>query len=123
MRIVSIADNVLIMSNPVGIIKCVSPDDYCYNYADFHAGVHYDVLDMEFEYYTIKPHDTGFIIELHNAPHRILGYYTHKIWIPCYSGNNGYYSYDLDVAYCGAGNDHCRQGGFGLQCSQEMEEV
>ena len=66
--------------------------DCCeYNYADF------NVLDVfyhgeTFKDYHILPNEDGFILVLEKTPYEWM-----KIFIPCYSEQNGYYTNQLDI--------------------------
>ncbi len=78
--------------------------DCCeYNYADFSVldvmlGNEKDYVEFDsFEITTVD--DGGFLITLYLPDKRILRCQEHKIFIPCYSEQNGYYTTDIEIIY------------------------
>ena len=104
MRIEGYDEDKVVFSDGSTITYSHEPDCCEYNYADF------SVLDIfydgeEFNDYYISETEYGFVLNLVCcAPHRMelpmheLGYFTvKKIYIPCYSEQNGYYSNSLMI--------------------------
>lgn len=76
--------------------------DCCeHNYADFSViTLDPEIMGNEFSKVTFgKVVDkAGFILKFHGLPHPVLGTYTKKVFIPCYSEQNGYYTIELSVS-------------------------
>lgn len=93
MRISMVTDNAIMFDNGNWISYDHEQDCCEYNWADFSAlnenVINYDYdfnEDLDFEY-----DELGFK----------FGSNGHWIFIPCYSDQNGYYSYDIDIYYNG----------------------
>ena len=93
-------DDETIYFNDGSFICYAHERDCCeYNYADF------DTLSTfyhgeEFSSVFIEAKEEGFLLHLRDAAQFKQFGETMKIWIPCYSEQNGYYSADLTVYYC-----------------------
>lgn len=121
MKITSYKENYIEFSNG-GFIECYHYANCCeYNWADFDAAFNESDLNIEFDYFTVKPKECGILITLYHCPHKVLGTYNKKVWVPCYSEQNGYYSFDIDVEYSGAGENQKQCGHFVSECEQYGE--
>ena len=70
-----------------------------HNYADL--GVLSDFYHgEEFTKVFIKAEEEGFFLQLCDSLYFKQSGKTMKIWIPCFSNQNGYYSTELTVYYC-----------------------
>lgn len=94
MRIAKVTDEAIVFDNGYTISYGHLQDCCEYNYADFSVlntntvHVDYDFPDrLNFNFIQ----DEGFI----------FGCYGHRIFIPCYSEQNGYYSTNIDIYYNG----------------------
>lgn len=96
MKITSFDDEKIVFSDGSYIYYEHCADCCEWNYADFSILPQF-YHNEEFEQVSIEPTEYGFLLHLHGVPPFSQFGETKKIYIPCYSDQNGYYSYDLDI--------------------------
>lgn len=121
MKITSYKENFIKFSNG-GSIECYHEPNCCeYNWADFDAAFNKSDLNIEFDYFTVRPKDRGILVILHNCSHKVFGTYDKKVWVPCYSEQNGYYSFGIDIDFFNAGKTQEECGHFINECEWHDE--
>lgn len=96
MKITAFNDEKIVFSDGSYIVYDHCQDCCEWNYADFSIlSVFYG--GEEFDKVSIEPTEYGFLLHLHGVQPFARFDETKKIYIPCYSDQNGYYSWDLDV--------------------------
>lgn len=90
-KIVKVGEEQLVFSDGVDIYSLHEPDCCEYNYADF-SQIDDLAKEWEFEHPIIfEKCDYGFRFGNNNK----------MVFVPCYSNQNGYYSYSVDIYYNG----------------------
>ena len=95
MKIKNVTDNAIIFDNGNSITFSHEQECCEWNYADFsildERNVNYDFDEnLIFEFVD----EAGFMFGSEDVLH-----YMHRIFIPCYSEQNGYYTTDIDIYY------------------------
>lgn len=102
MRITEVDENRLAFDNG-RTITCDHCADCCErNYADFEAIMDDELRECDFEDIDVLPAEDstgegGFFVVFKGMPHKAMGTYDKRCWVPCYSEQDGYYTTELDV--------------------------
>lgn len=99
MKITDYEDNYMFFDDDSFISGESTSSGFQYNYIDFDAafGIDPETKNYEFETFEVKPTEYGIIVELIGLPHKQLGTWNKKFFVPCYSEQNGYYSRELQI--------------------------